>query len=111
MQQEQEPPERRSSFLRLARRAVRVMLLLAGIALGTAFLFLYLHYSRIVERRLGGEVFQRTARIYAAPFPIYTGQSITLSAVTARLWRAGYKVKDSFPSAAGFFEFSGNRLT
>jgi len=94
MQQEQgEPPERRASFLRLARRAVRVMLLLSGLAFGAGFLFLYLHYSRIVERRLGGEIFQRTARIYAAPFPIYTGQSIMLSAVTARLWRAGYKVK------------------
>lgn len=87
------------------------MLLLAGMAFAASFLFLYLHYSRIVERRLGGEVFQRTAKIYAAPFPIYTGQSIIPSAVTARLWRAGYKVKDTFPSDAGFFEIAGNRLT
>src|SRR5262249_40170863 len=111
MQQEQdETPERRSSILRLPR-TVRVMLPLIGIASGAAFLFLYLHYSRIIDRRLGGEVFQRTARIYAAPFPVYTGQSITLAAVTARLWRAGYKVKDTAPSDAGFFEVSGSRLS
>jgi penicillin-binding protein 1B len=112
MQQEQdETPDRRSSILRLIRRTVRVVLPLIGIASGTAFLFLYLHYSRIIDRRLGGEVFQRTARIYAAPFPVYTGQSITLGAVTERLWRAGYKVKDTAPSDAGFFEVSGSRLT
>jgi penicillin-binding protein 1B len=87
------------------------MLPLFGIAFGAAFLFLYVHYSRMIDRRLGGEVFQRTARIYAAPFPIYTGQSITIGAVTARLWRAGYKVKDTLPSDAGFFEVSGSRLT
>src|SRR5215470_13283006 len=112
MQQEQEEtPDRKSSFLRLIRRTVRVVLPLIGIASGTAFLFLYVHYSRIIDRRLGGEVFQRTARIYAAPFPVYSGQSITLGAVTARLWRAGYKVKDTLPSDAGFFEVSGSRLT
>src|SRR5215470_16324916 len=112
MQQEQdETPNRRFSILRLIRRTVRVVLPLIGIASGATFLFLYVHYSRIIDRRLGGEVFQRTARIYAAPFPVYTGQSITLGAVTARLWRAGYKVKDTAPSDAGFFEVSGSRLT
>src|SRR5215510_14201072 len=112
MQQEQdETPDRRSSFLRLARRSARVVLPLFGMVFGAAFLFLYVHYSRIIDRRLGGEVFQRSARIYAAPFPVYSGQSITLGAVTARLWRAGYKVKDTAPSDAGFFEVSGSRLT
>src|SRR5215475_291543 len=112
MQQEQdETPDRRFSILRLIRRTVRVVLPLIGIAAGTAFLFLYMHYSRIIDRRLGGEIFQRTARIYAAPFPVYTGQSLTLAAVTARLWRAGYKVKDTAPSDAGFFEVSGSRLS
>src|SRR5215510_6615458 len=112
MQQEQdETPDRRSSFLRLARRSARVVLPLFGMVFGAAFLFLYVHYSRIIDQRLGGEVFQRTARIYAAPFPVYTGQSITLGSVTARLWRAGFKVKDSFPSDAGFFQVSGSRLT
>ena len=112
MQQEQdETPDRRSSFLRIVRRTARVMLPLIGITFGAAFLFLYIHYSRIIDRRLGGEVFQRTARIYAAPFPVYIGQSIPLGAVTTRLWRAGYKVKDTVPSDAGFFDVSGSRLT
>jgi len=112
MQQERdETPDRRTSFLRLVRRTARVMLPLFGLAFGAAFLFLYVHYSRVIDQRLGGEVFQRTARIYAAPFPVHTGQSITLGAVTARLWRAGYKVKDTLPSDAGFFEVSGSRLT
>src|SRR5215831_1728432 len=112
MQQERdETPDRRAYFLRLVRRTARVMLPLLGIAFGAAFLFLYVHYSRMIDRRLGGEVFQRTARIYAAPFPVYTGQSIALGAVTTRLWRAGYKVKDTVPSDAGFFDVSGSRLT
>src|SRR5215510_6874342 len=112
MQQEQdETPDRRSSFLRLARRSARVVLPLFGMVFGAAFLFLYVHYSRIIDQRLGGEVFQRTARIYAAPFPVYTGQSITLGSVTARLWRAGYFFFERARSDAGFLSFSGSRFS
>src|SRR2546422_9964992 len=39
-------------------------------------LFFYNHYSRIIDRRLSGEIFKNTAQIYAAPYRVYPGQRL-----------------------------------
>ena len=41
--------------------------------IGTSALVLYYYnyYSRIIDRRLSGEIFKSTAQIYAAPYRIY----------------------------------------
>ena len=38
------------------------------IATSGVTLYYYNYYARIIDRRLDGEVFKRTARIYATPF-------------------------------------------
>ena len=36
-------------------------------------LYYYNYYSRIIDRKLSGEIFKNTAQIYAAPFRVYPG--------------------------------------
>lgn len=67
----------------------------AGLALvgavtgGTVFLRYYDNYATIIDRRLGGEIFANTARIYATPYMVYAGQRISPVEVEERLRRAG----------------------
>lgn len=74
-------------------------------------LYNYSYYSRIIERRLGGEVFQNTARIYAAPYRVRIGQKITPDAVVMRLQRAGLEPKGSPGADDGVYELTANKLT
>ena len=50
----------------------------------------YITFSQMIDRKLAGEIFQNTARVYAAPLTILPGQPIRSSAVVAYLRRAGY---------------------
>lgn len=75
-------------------------------------LYYYQHYSSLIDRRLDGEVFQRTARLYAAPYPIYPGQKLRPDVVVTRLLRAGYEPRGAeHPGSSGTYELKGNVLT
>src|SRR4029079_4174946 len=74
-------------------------------------LYYYNHYSTIIDRRLAGEVFQNTARIYATPYHIYTGQDITADAVVARLQRAGFEPVGSKNDAEDSYDVASAHLT
>jgi penicillin-binding protein 1B len=74
-------------------------------------LYYYQYYSRMIDRRLSGEVFQRTARIYAAPFKIYPGQKLNADNVVARLQRAGYEPQGSNHPGEGTYALSPGRVT
>src|SRR2546421_4079917 len=52
-------------------------------------LYYYNYYSRVIDRKLSGEIFKNTAQIYAAPYRIYPGQKIAADDVVLRLQRAG----------------------
>jgi penicillin-binding protein 1B len=77
---------------------------------GTA-LYYYRYYSDLIDRRLNGEVFQRTATLYAAPFHIYPGQKLTSEDVIQRLQRAGFEPEGSNHPGSGTYEFAKDRLT
>jgi penicillin-binding protein 1B len=81
------------------------------IAASGVTLYYYNYYSRIIDRRLEGEIFKRTARIYATPYRIYPGQRLRSDAVIARLQRAGFETPDKADLAEGTYELDGNRLT
>ena len=53
-------------------------------------LYYYNTYSRVIDRKLSGEIFKNTAQIYAAPFRIYPGQKLAQENVISRLQRAGF---------------------
>src|SRR5438132_3912557 len=75
-------------------------------------LFFYNHYSRIIDRRLSGEIFKNTAQIYAAPYRVYPGQRLVLDDVVVRLQRAGFERADKTGSDDdGAYEVKGNRVT
>ena len=75
-------------------------------------LFFYNHYSRIIDRRLSGEIFKNTAQIYAAPYRVYPGQRLVLDDVVLRLQRAGFERADKAGrDDDGGYEVKGNRVT
>src|SRR5262245_19780910 len=81
--------------------------------IGTSALVLYYynHYSRIIDRKLTGEVFKKTAQIYAAPFRVYPGQKLSPEDVTVRLQRAGLESADKGGSEDGSYAIEGNKLS
>src|SRR5262245_302149 len=80
--------------------------------IGTSALVLYYYnyYSRIIDRKLSGEIFKNTAQIYAAPYRIFPGQKLTPEEVTARLVRAGFD-SQSGGSDDGSYEVNGNKIS
>src|SRR5436853_1888335 len=57
-------------------------------------LYFYNYYSRVIDRKLSGEIFKNTAQIYAAPYRIYPGQKLAEDEVVLRLQRAGFDMGD-----------------
>jgi len=75
-------------------------------------LYYYNYYSGIIDRKLSGEIFKKTAQIFAAPYRIYPGQKLTADDVVARLQRAGFESSDKGGSDAGSYELAGGgRIT
>lgn len=85
--------------------------LLLLIAFSGVVLYYYQYYSRIIDRRLNGEIFQNTAKLYAAPYEVYTGQPLTAEAVVGRLQRAGFEPVGSPHLGEGSYEIKNQRLT
>ncbi len=81
------------------------------IGLSSFVLYFYVQDSRTIDRFLSGEIFQHTARVYARPYHIYSGQRLRPDAVIARLQRAGYEPNGAKSADNGFYDMSGNKLT
>ncbi len=56
--------------------------------------YYWMSYGRMIDLRLSGHIEQTTARIYAAPERLYTGQPMTAQDLATRLQRAGYSELD-----------------
>src|SRR2546430_8467612 len=74
-------------------------------------LYYYNYYSKIIDRKLSGEIFKNTAQIYAAPYRIYPGQKLATEDVVARLQRAGFGPVGRSSSDDGVYELNGNKIT
>ena len=85
--------------------------LLCFIVVSGVTLHYYIYYSRMIDRRLDGEVFERTAQLYARPYPIYSGQKLRPEQVIARLQRAGFEPTGSSHVDEGTYELNKDRLT
>src|SRR5215471_18535367 len=57
----------------------------------------YLSFSKLIDRKLSGEIFQDTARVYSAPLTIFRGQLIRKGTVTNYLTKARYSEKGKGP--------------
>src|SRR5215475_9102660 len=75
-----------------------------------AVLYYYNYYSKIISRKLSGEVFKNTAQIYAAPYRIYPGQKLTSDETVARLQRAGFELNGK-NDTEGSYEINSSKIT
>ena len=80
------------------------LLLVAGI--GTYY---WISFGRMIDLRLSGHIQQTTAKIYAAPSRIYTGQPLTVRDMADHLQRAGYSELD-VPGTPGRYVLHGNEI-
>src|SRR5215467_5885721 len=85
--------------------------LIGFIAASSTVLYFYIQYSRIIDRKLSGEIFKNTARIYATPFHIYPGQKLAPEVVVSRLQRAGFEAADKGIKSDGAYDLGDNRIT
>ena len=81
------------------------------VLLATSFLvYLDVHFSRMIDARLSGEVFTNASMVFSAPTPVFVGEVITPEAVEARLRRAQYIEGDERNSGFGSYKLTGGRL-
>jgi penicillin-binding protein 1B len=67
-------------------------ILFAGFLIaGGIFAFYYIRYSRMIDARLSGKVFQNTTQIFSAPEYISVGQPWSAEDLTTYLTRIGYR--------------------
>ncbi len=73
----------------LVRAGLAAGTILGAVLLGL-FAFYYIRYQKIVDARMGGQIFETSAQIYAAPRTVAVGDAINVRQVAAELRRAGY---------------------
>ena len=54
------------------------------------FAYYYVKYDRIITKRMSGQIFSASAKIYARPIAVHPGDPFTPSQISAMLRRAGY---------------------
>ena len=83
-----------------------VLCALAGVLF---FVYFYVHFSRMIDARLSGEVFNRASLVYAAPTQVEVGERIAPEGLAAKLQKAGYTT-GSRESNFGTYELEQGRL-
>ena len=66
-------------------RAALVVFLVAAIGIGGFFCYFYIKYDRIIEQRFRMPVFSNSAKIYALPRTVRTGDKIDAKEIAAFL--------------------------
>ncbi len=75
----------------------------------SVFAYYYIQFSRMIDARLSGQVFQNTSRVYAAPAKIFAGQTLTAGELATALRRAGYAENES-EDAVGQYKLMGSAV-
>ncbi len=91
----------------------RKILLAAGlliflVAIGV-FVYSYVRFSRIIDARLSGDVFNNASLVFSAPTPVFVGEEITPEDVAAHL-RKGLYAEYEGGSKVGTYRNTGDRL-
>ena len=86
---------------RLARdpiiRVALIVFVVLAVGVTAFFSYYYIKYDRIIEQRFKGQVFSNSAKIYAIPPTVRTGEKITPHEIAASLRHAGYSEDSSSP--------------
>jgi penicillin-binding protein 1B len=94
------------SRLGLVSLGTALLFLLAATGVGTYY---WISYGRMIDLRLSGHIQQTTARIYAAPMRISTGEALTVAGLADHLQRAGYSELD-VPGTPGRYVLHGAEI-
>jgi penicillin-binding protein 1B len=76
---------------------------------GGIFTYYYIKYSRMIDARLSGKVFQNTTQIFSAPEYISVGQTWSAEDLTTYLTRIGYRPEVD-ENALGQYTVQGNTV-
>jgi penicillin-binding protein 1B len=95
-----------ASRLGLVLLGTAIFLVVATAGIGTYY---WISYGRMIDLRLSGHIQQTTARIYAAPMRIYTGEALTVADMANHLQRAGYSELD-VSGTPGRYVLHGNEI-
>ena len=76
---------------------------------GGIFTYYYMKYSRMIELRLTGGIFQNTTQIFSAPEHISAAQAWGPDDLTDYLTRVGYRPQED-PNALGQYTVLGNTV-
>ena len=109
----EEPPEgfRRRWRRRVFRPAIIIPLVFLTTVTVGVLGYYYYAFSQRIDRLLRGEVFTRSAGIYAAPKEIRVGEGLSADELVARLQRLGYVERSQqADSARGRYSASGAGL-
>jgi len=83
-------------------RAALVAFLLLAVSFTVLFSYYYIKYDRIIERRFRTPVFSNSAKIYALPRTVRTGEKVDAQEIAAELRRAGYLDKEGESKLGSF---------
>jgi penicillin-binding protein 1B len=73
----------------LLRIFVAVSIILVLCCFGI-FAFFYIRYDRIITKRMSGQIFSTSAKVYARPVTVHPGDKLSPAQIATRLRRAGY---------------------
>ena len=81
-----------------------------ALLLGASFFaYFYVRYSRLIDERLTGQVFQNTSSIYTAPRRVAIGEALTPAALATYLQRGGY-TETPVDGSRGLFRVSASSV-
>ena len=80
---------------------------LCVLASASVFTFFYVKYSRMIDARLSGHIFQNTTQIFSAPPRISTGQAWGPDDLVTYLQRSGYR-PEADENSLGQYTVEGN---
>ncbi|HWR34617.1 MAG TPA: PBP1A family penicillin-binding protein [Clostridia bacterium] len=69
----------------------------------SVFAYYYIHYERIIDRRMRGQLFNNTSKIFARPRLVQVGDPLSIEQIAAELRRAGYTDSGSTDSPVGSY--------
>lgn len=83
--------------------------MLAVLGFAGIFVYYYVRFSRLIDARLSGDIFNNASLVFAAPTPVSVGQAITPEEVSTRLRRAFY-TEGSALSTFGAYKLAEGKI-
>lgn len=87
--------------------AVLLGSLLAGVGVFGTY---WQKFSRLIDARVSGEIFELASQVYAAPEPLFVGAGVPPDEIAAQLRRFGYAEGDDSPTSYGHFRRTSHRM-